>query len=241
VAVWVCLPTYDERENLAPLVDALAGVFAELEPGSRLLVIDDASPDGTGEEADRLASQHEFVDVLHRPRKEGLGPAYLAGFRKALAAGAEFVVEMDADFSHDPRDLPLLLAAMAEADVAVGSRYVEGGGIRNWGPTRRAISRAGSLYARGVLGIPIHDLTSGYKCFRRDVLERIDLARISSVGYAFQIETVYRAARAGFRIVEVPIVFTDRTRGGSKMSRRIVLEAAGKVPALRFRALTRRL
>ena len=241
MAVWVCLPTYEERENLEPLVRALVPIFAELESGSRVLVIDDASPDGTGEEAERLAAEHDFVEVLHRPRKEGLGPAYLAGFRVALAAGSEFVVEMDADFSHDPRDIPHLLAATAGADLAVGSRYVPGGGIRNWGPVRRSISRAGSLYARGLLGVPVRDLTSGFKCFRREVLEAIALDRISSVGYAFQIETVYRAVRAGFRVVEVPIVFADRTRGGSKMSRRIVLEAAAKVPALRIRAEVRRL
>jgi dolichol-phosphate mannosyltransferase len=234
VAVWVCLPTYDERENLGPLVRELVPVFADLEPGSRLLVIDDASPDGTGEAADRLAAEHEFVEVLHRPAKAGLGAAYLAGFRHALASGADYVAEMDADLSHAPGDLPLLLAAMAGADVAVGSRYVPGGGIRNWGRVRRGVSRAGSLYARGLLGIPVHDLTSGFKCFRRVVLETIGLDRISSIGYAFQIETVYRASRAGFRVVEVPIVFVDRTEGTSKMSRSIVLEAMLKVPLLRL-------
>ena len=241
MAVWVCLPTYNERDTLEPVVRALEPVFAELDSGSRLLVVDDASPDGTGDLADRLAAELEFVHVLHRERKGGLGPAYLAAFTEALAGGADLVVEMDADSSHDPRDLPALLEATARADVAIGSRYVTGGGVRNWGLVRRGISRAGSLYARSILGLPVRDLTSGFKCFRRTVLETIGLDEISSVGYAFQIETVYRAARAGFRIVEVPIVFVDRTQGGSKMTPRIVLEAVVRVPALRIEGLRRRL
>ena len=231
----VCLPTYDERENLERMLRALG------EHGVSVLVIDDSSPDGTGELADRLAEQLDYVEVLHRPRKEGLGPAYLAGFRHALAAGAELVLEMDCDFSHDPADVPRLLAAVQDADVAVGSRYVKGGSVHNWGLVRRFVSAGGSLYARVLLGVGIRDLTAGFKCYRRAVLETIDLDAISSLGYAFQIETTYRALRAGFRVVEVPIAFHDREHGGSKMSKGIVLEAMWKVPALRVRALTGRL
>ncbi|MFN2467396.1 MAG: polyprenol monophosphomannose synthase [Gaiellaceae bacterium] len=237
--VTVCLPTYNERENLEPMVLALGEVL----PGHelRILVIDDGSPDGTGELADRLAERHEFVGVLHRPRKEGLGPAYLAGFRRALAGDAELVLEMDCDFSHDPTDVPRLVAAAADADLVLGSRYVAGGRISNWGAIRRFVSSAGSLYARLLLGVPVRDLTGGFKCYRREVLETIDLAAISARGYAFQIETTYRALRAGFRVVEVPIAFVDREAGRSKMSRGIVLEAIWKVPALRAAALGRRL
>jgi dolichol-phosphate mannosyltransferase len=224
----VCLPTYNERENLEQMLHALG------EHDVRVLVIDDSSPDGTGELADRLAAELDYVDVLHRPRKEGLGPAYLAGFRAALAAGAELILEMDCDFSHDPKDVPRLIAATDEADLALGSRYVAGGEVANWGLLRRAISAGGSLYARRLLSVPTRDLTGGFKCYRREVLERIDLDAIRSKGYAFQIETTYRALRAGFRVVEVPIRFVDREAGGSKMSRAIVLEAIWKVPALRL-------
>ena len=234
----VCLPTYDERENLEPMIRALAEV---LEPDDRVLVIDDSSPDGTGEIADRLAAELDWVDVLHRPRKEGLGRAYLDGFRRALADGAELVLEMDCDFSHDPADVPRLIAAAADADLVLGSRYVEGGGTENWGVVRRAISRWGSLYAQVLLGLRVRDLTGGFKCYRRAVLETIDLDAIDSRGYAFQIETTYRTLRAGFRVVELPIRFTDRVVGGSKMSRSIVLEAVWKVPALRLAALRGRL
>ena len=238
----VCVPTYEESENLPRLVEELARVFAEHALDARLLVIDDNSPDGTGAVADALAREHPFVDVLHRARKQGLGPAYLAGFRAALAGGADVVLQMDADLSHDPADVPRLLAAIGHgADVAVGSRYVAGGAVRNWGPVRRAVSRFGSLYARLVLGVRVRDLTSGFKCYTREVLEAIETERIHSVGYAFQIETTYRALAAGFRVVEVPIVFLDRQRGGSKMSRRIVLEAAVRVPALRLAAARGRL
>ena len=230
----VCLPTYNERENLEPMLRALEAV---LERDDRVLVIDDNSPDGTGELADRLAAELGFVDVLHRPRKDGLGPAYLAGFRRALAAGAELIVEIDCDFSHDPADLPRLLAAAADADVVLGSRYVAGGGVENWGAVRRFISAGGSLYARLVLGVPVRDLTGGFKCFRRAVLEAIPLERVHSRGYAFQIELTYRARRQGFRVVEIPIRFVDRAVGGSKMSRAIVLEAIWKVPLLRLAAL----
>jgi dolichol-phosphate mannosyltransferase len=235
VRATVCLPTYNERENLAPMVRALG------RHGIRVLVIDDASPDGTGELADRLAAELDYVEVLHRPRKEGLGPAYLDGFRRALAGGAELILEMDCDFSHDPDDVPRLIAASDGADLVLGSRYVPGGAIGNWGLVRRAVSAGGSLYARLLLGVPIRDLTGGFKCYRREVLEAIDLDSVASRGYAFQIETTYRTLRAGFRVVEVPITFVDREVGGSKMSRSIVLEGIWKVPALRLSALRGRL
>ncbi len=230
----VCLPTYDERENLEPMLRALREVLG---PDDAVLVIDDNSPDGTGELADRLAAELDFVEVLHRQRKEGLGPAYLAGFRRALERDAELVVEMDCDFSHDPKDVPRLLAAAADADLVLGSRYVPGGGVENWGRVRRLISAGGSLYARVLLGVPVRDLTGGFKCIRRSVLEAIDLDAVHSKGYAFQIEVTYRALRRGFRVREVPIRFVDREVGGSKMSRAIVLEAIWKVPLLRFAAL----
>ena len=230
----VCLPTYNEKENLEPMIRALGEVLG---PSDRMLVVDDNSPDGTGEIADRLAAEHPFVDVLHRPRKEGLGPAYLAGFRRALEGDAELVLEMDCDFSHRPQDARRLIEAASAADLVLGSRYVPGGGVGNWGLGRRIISRGGSLYAQLLLGVPVRDLTGGFKCYRREVLERIDLDAIDSRGYAFQIETTYRALRAGFRVVEIPISFVDREVGGSKMSRSIVLEAIWKVPALRLAAL----
>jgi dolichol-phosphate mannosyltransferase len=241
VRLVVCLPTYNERENLAAMVRALGEVFASNALDGRVLVIDDRSPDGTGAEADRLAGELPFVSVLHRQRKEGLGPAYLAGFRRALAEGAELVAEMDCDFSHDPADLARLVAATERADIALGSRYVAGGGTQNWSLLRRAVSRSGSLYARLLLGIAVSDSTSGFKVYRRRVLETIALERISSRGYAFQIETVYRALQAGFTVAEVPIVFSDREEGGSKMGPEIVLEAVVRVPALRLAALRRRL
>jgi dolichol-phosphate mannosyltransferase len=232
----VCLPTYNERENLAGMIDAL-------EPhGVRVLVIDDNSPDGTGKLADRLAAEREWVSVLHRPRKEGLGPAYLAGFREVLAGGADYVLEMDCDFSHDPADVPRLIAACEDgAGLALGSRYVAGGGTEGWRTGRRIVSAGGSLYARTLLGAPVRDLTGGFKCFRREVLEAIDLDRVSAKGYAFQIELTYRALRKGFRVVEVPIRFRDRTHGRSKMSRAIFLEAVVRVPALRLAAWAKRL
>jgi dolichol-phosphate mannosyltransferase len=234
----VCLPTYNERENIEPMLRALGELLGE---DDGVLVIDDASPDGTGDIADRLVEELPFVRVLHREAKQGIGPAYLDGFRRALAEGAELVLEMDCDFSHDPHAVPQLIAASADADLVLGSRYVEGGGVRNWGLVRRAISRWGSLYAQILLGTSVRDLTGGFKCYRRAVLERIDLDAISALGYAFQIETTYRALRAGFRVVEVPIVFVDREVGGSKMSRAIVLEAIWRVPALRLAALRGRL
>ena len=232
----VCLPTYNERENLDRMVQALGAHDV------RVLVIDDNSPDGTGEIADRLAAALDWVDVLHRERKEGLGPAYIAGFRRALADGADIVMEMDCDFSHDPADVPRLLAAVADgADLALGSRYVPGGGVGNWGLVRRFISLGGNIYAMVFLQSRIRDLTGGFKCFRRRVLEAIPLAAIDSKGYAFQIETTYRVLRAGFRVVEVPIAFTDREHGTSKMNGAIVLEAVWKVPLIRLRALTGRM
>ena len=230
----VCLPTYNEKENLEPMIRALGEVLG---PGDRVLVVDDSSPDGTGEIADRLAAELPFVDVLHRPQKQGLGPAYLAGFRRALEGDAELVLEMDCDFSHRPEDTRRLIEAAADADLVLGSRYVRGGSVGNWGLGRRIISRGGSLYAQLLLGVSVRDLTGGFKCYRRKVLERIDLDAIDSRGYAFQIETTYRALRAGFHVREIPISFVDREVGGSKMSRSIVLEAIWKVPVLRLAAL----
>jgi dolichol-phosphate mannosyltransferase len=231
----VCLPTYNERENVERMVRALADHDVDV------VVIDDSSPDGTGEIADRLAAELDYVTVLHRPRKEGLGRAYVDGFRHVLAGDAELVLEMDCDFSHDPADVPRLIAAVeAGADLALGSRYVTGGGTGNWGLLRRVISRGASIYTR-VLLMPIHDATGGFKCFRRHVLESIDLDTIDAAGYVFQIETTYRTLRKGFRVVEVPILFVDRREGHSKMSRAIVLEAVWKVPALRLAALAGRL
>jgi dolichol-phosphate mannosyltransferase len=232
----VCLPTYNERENLEAMLRALEPL------GVAVLVIDDNSPDGTGELADRLAAELDFVSVLHRERKQGLGPAYLAGFRRVLAGDADYVLELDCDFSHDPADIPRLLAACeAGADLALGSRYVPGGGTANWGLARRIVSWGGSFYARVLLGVSIRDLTGGFKCFRRHVLESLDLDAIESKGYAFQIETTYRVLRKGFTIVEVPIRFVDRTEGESKMTRGIFLEAVRKVPLLRLAALAGRL
>jgi dolichol-phosphate mannosyltransferase len=241
VRIAICLPTYNERENVEAIVRALGRVFAEHDLDGRVLVIDDGSPDGTGEVADALAAELPWVEVLHRAEKAGLGPAYLAGFRRVLDEDAELVLEMDADFSHDPSDVPRLVGAAGGADLVIGSRYVRGGGVRNWGAVRRAISRGGCLYAQAILSLPVKDSTAGFKCYRRTVLETIDLDAVDSKGYAFQIETTYRALRAGFRIVEVPVVFTDREEGSSKMSRSIVLEAVAKVPALRLAAALRRL
>ena len=229
----VCLPTYNERANIEPMVLALQEV---LRPGDRVLVIDDSSPDGTGEIADRLAAELDFVDVLHRQHKEGLGPAYLAGFRLALQTDAELILEMDCDFSHSPQDVRRLIAAAEEgADLVLGSRYVRGGHVGNWGLLRRAISRSASLYTGLFLHMGVKDPTGGFKCFRRRVLEELDLDAITPRGYAFQIETTYRVKKAGFRVVEIPITFNDRTAGSSKMSKAIVLEAIWAVPLLRLR------
>jgi dolichol-phosphate mannosyltransferase len=230
--VWVVIPTYNEAPNVEGIIQA---ALEHLPPRRHVLVVDDASPDGTGEIADRLAGKREDVSVLHRQDKRGLGPAYVEGFRRALEEGADLVGQMDADFSHDPADLPRLLEAARDADLVIGSRYVEGGAVANWGPGRRAISRWGSVYARASLGIEISDLTGGFKVFRREVLEAIDLGSLAALGYAFQVETTFRAIKAGFRVVEVPITFRDRRVGQSKMTGAIVFEAAWRVPAMRFR------
>ena len=236
-AAWLVIPTYNEADNIGALVEAVMPVLARASPeGHRVLIVDDGSPDGTGRIADQLAARHDAAQVLHRPSKSGLGPAYLAGFSTALAGGAEFVLEMDADFSHDPADVGRLVEAARDgADLVLGSRYVAGGGVTDWGMMRRAVSRAGSLYARALLGLPLNDLTGGFKCFRRATLESIDLPSVRSQGYAFQIELTYRAARRGLHVVEVPIVFSERRVGTSKMSSRIALEAVWRVPQMRFR------
>ncbi|HTR74097.1 MAG TPA: polyprenol monophosphomannose synthase [Solirubrobacterales bacterium] len=228
---WLVLPTYNEAANIEPFV---AAARSSLPADAHILIVDDGSPDGTGERADRLAERHPNVGVLHRRRKEGLGPAYIAGFRRALASGAGLVLEMDSDFSHDPAYLPRLLDAAKRADLVIGSRYVPGGGVTDWGPVRRALSRGGSIYSRLVLGVGVHDLTGGFKCFRREVLEAIDLDAIEVRGYAFQVEMTYRAIQLGFKVVEVPIVFRDRRAGDSKMDGAIVAEAIFRLPGLRF-------
>ena len=231
----LCLPTYNERENLEQMVEALGGVLDTTV--DRVLVIDDGSPDGTGAIADRLAAELPWVSVLHREAKKGIGPAYVAGFRWALVEDAELVLEMDCDFSHDPADVPRLIAAAEDADLVLGSRYVPGGGTANWGLLRRIVSRGGCLYAQVLLGLGVRDLTGGFKCFRRVALEAIDLDELSAHGYAFQIETTYRVKRAGLRVQEVPITFVERRAGASKMTGSIVAEAMWRVPVLRVRAL----
>jgi dolichol-phosphate mannosyltransferase len=231
---WLILPTYNEAENVGPIVHAAR---AQLREGDRILIVDDNSPDGTGAIADELAKQTPGVEVLHRPDKQGLGRAYLAGFEHALAQDAELVLEMDADFSHNPQDLPRLIetAENGGADLVLGSRYVPGGSVTDWGLLRKLVSRGGSWYARMVLGVKVRDLTGGFKCFRRSVLEALDLNAVHADGYGFQIELTYRTIKAGFRVVEIPIVFRDRRVGESKMNARIALEAVWKVPALRRR------
>ena len=237
----ICLPTYNERANLEPLARQLGDVLTDAGLDFSLLVVDDSSPDGTGELADRLSGELPYLSVLHRGRKDGLGPAYVAGFRRALEDGAERIVQMDADFSHDPADVPRLVAATDQQDLALGSRYVRGGGTQNWGRGRQSISRFGSFYSRAILGVSVRDLTGGFKCWRREALASLPLDRIRTKGYAFQIETTYRAIEAGFTVVEVPIVFAERRSGGSKMSKGIVFEAMTTVPELRVRAALKRL
>jgi dolichol-phosphate mannosyltransferase len=227
---WIVVPTYNEAANLEPLIGAIRAAV----PEARVLVVDDGSPDGTGAIADALAAREPAVEVLHRPRKAGLGLAYVNGFAHALAAGAGFVIEMDADLSHDPRDVPQLLdRAAAGADLVLGSRYVPGGGVQDWDVLRRVISRAGCRYARTMLGVGIRDLTGGFKCFRAGTLTAIDFETVRSEGYAFQVELTFRALARGLRVEEVPITFRERTAGESKMSARIALEAMWLVPALR--------
>jgi dolichol-phosphate mannosyltransferase len=238
---WLVLPTYNEAENIGPIVDAVLPHLAEGGPDHRLLIVDDSSPDGTGAIADRLARENGAVEVLHRAAKEGLGRAYLHGFEHALAGGAERVMEMDADFSHDPADVPRLIEASEDADLVLGSRYVPGGGVSGWEWHRRLLSRGGCWYARTVLGVPVRDLTGGFKCFRRSVLDAIDFGGVRSDGYGFQIEMTYRVLRAGFRVKEIPIVFHERRAGTSKMDARIAAEAVWKVPALRARLRRRNL
>ena len=232
---WLILPTYNEAENIEPLVRAALPQLESTGLGHTVLIVDDNSPDGTGRIADRLAEESDRVRVLHRPRKQGLGRAYLAGFEVALADGADLILEMDSDFSHDPADLPRLIAATGAADLVLGSRYVPGGGVEDWGMLRRAVSKGGSAYARLLLGVPVRDLTGGFKCFHRRVLETIDLDGVHANGYGFQIELTYRAVQAGFTVTEVPIMFRERRVGRSKMTPRIALEAIWKVPALRLR------
>jgi dolichol-phosphate mannosyltransferase len=228
------MPTYNEAANVERIVHAVADRLEQVAPGDfRILIVDDSSPDGTGQIADGLAEELGTVEVLHRPGKAGLGSAYRAGFAHAMAGGAELLVEMDADFSHDPVYLPALISAADDADLVLGSRYVPGGGVRDWGLVRRMISRGGGIYARVILGVRVHDLTGGFKCIRREVLEAIELGTVRAEGYVFQIEVTYRAVLAGFRVTEVPIVFADRTEGSSKMSSRIALEAMWAVPAMR--------
>jgi dolichol-phosphate mannosyltransferase len=235
--VWVVIPTYNEAENVEAIVRATARELEGVVPGDhRILIVDDNSPDGTGEIADSLAQDLPGVEVLHRHGKTGLGQAYLAGFARALDGGAQFVCEMDADFSHHPTYLAHLLKAAEHADLVLGSRYVRGGAVENWGLLRRAVSYGGGIYARAVLGVGIHDLTGGFKCIRREVLEAIDMPSIRAEGYVFQIEVTYRAVLAGFRVREVPIIFRDRTAGTSKMSARIAAEAMWLVPRLRHSA-----
>lgn len=226
----IVIPTYNERENLPTLVEQLRASA----PDAHLLVVDDGSPDGTGQLADGFAATDPRVHVLHRTTKDGLGRAYIAGLTWGLEHGYDRLVQMDADLSHNPCDVPRLIAATESADIAIGSRYVKGGGTVNWGLFRRILSRGGGLYARTILGLPIQDLTGGFKCWRRAVLEAIDLPSVRSNGYSFQIEMTWRALRKGFKATEVPIVFTDRVDGVSKMSKRIVVEAVGMVWRLRF-------
>ena len=237
----IVLPTYNERENLPRVIEAIERQLPALPFAGDVLVVDDNSPDGTGDQAEELAARHDWIHVLHRAKKSGLGPAYLAGFDHALHNGYSHILEMDCDLSHPPEALPRMLGAAADADLVLGSRYVEGGAVAGWPLSRRVISRGGCLYACTILGVSVNDLTGGFKCFRRWVLESLDLADVHAGGYAFQIELTYRTLRLGGRVVEVPITFTDRTAGSSKMSRSIVAEAVWKVPALRLRSMSGRL
>jgi dolichol-phosphate mannosyltransferase len=233
----VCVPTYNERNNLPQILPAIL----LQDPRLAVLVIDDGSPDGTGELADRMAADEPRIHVLHRAAKEGLGRAYLAGFRWALDAGYDYVLEMDADFSHDPKFLPAFMDAVQDADLVIGSRYSQGVNVINWPMARLLLSLGANQYAKFVTGLRVDDLTGGFKCFRRTVLEAIDFSRVRSNGYAFQIEMSFRAWKKGFRIKEIPIVFTDRVEGQSKMSKKIVREAIWMVWSLRLRSMLGRL
>jgi dolichol-phosphate mannosyltransferase len=233
--VWICLPTYNEAENLERMIRALGQERAQHDLALTVLVVDDSSPDGTGDIADRLAQELDWVRVLHRTSKDGLGRAYLAGFQVALDGGADMVMEMDCDFSHDPQDVHRLVAAARDADLVIGSRNVPGGGVRGWPWYRNLISKGGSFYARTILGLRIRDMTAGFKLFRRPVLEALDLSGIEASGYMFQIELKYRTVKAGFAVHEVPVIFIDREFGESKMSSSIVLEAIWRVWKLKFR------
>jgi dolichol-phosphate mannosyltransferase len=239
--IWIVIPTYNEAENIGPIVRAVTDEMDAVAAGEyRVLVVDDNSADGTGELGDGLAEEFEQFEIMHRAAKDGLGRAYIAGFEYALANGAELVIEMDADFSHNPKSLAAMLSAAEEADIVLGSRYVPGGSVRNWGIVRKVISRGGSAYARVVLRVDVRDLTGGFKCIRRTVLETIDLTSLRADGYVFQIEVTYRAIQSGFKVREVPIVFVDRAAGSSKMSWKIAIEAMLLVPSLR-RGRTRQL
>jgi dolichol-phosphate mannosyltransferase len=241
--LWVVLPTYNEKENLPEIVPAIL----EQLPGCRLLVVDDSSPDGTGDLADGMAAENERVQVLHRPSKQGLGKAYIDGFERVLEAGAGRIVQMDADWSHHPKHLPTLVGLLRKSDVAdgfdlvIGSRYVKGGGVRNWGFVRKLISRGGSLFARTVLRLSPRDLTGAFKAWRRDTLAQLPWERLHSGGYVFSIETTFLAHKYGARITETPIIFVDRRLGASKMSRRIIVEALLVVMKLRWEELRGRL
>jgi dolichol-phosphate mannosyltransferase len=229
--VLIIIPTYNERGNLPSLCHR---IFQQL-PQATVLIVDDNSPDGTGALAEELRQADPRIQVLHRPGKQGLGTAYLAGFRHGLAQQFDYFFGMDADFSHDPKYLPQMLAtAQQGADVVIGSRYIEGGGTQNWGLWRQCVSRGGSLYARSILGVPIRDLTGGFKCFKRRVLETLDLDALHSEGYSFQIEMTYRSLKQGFVVKELPIIFVDRRVGQSKMSKAIFCEAVWMVWALRL-------
>jgi dolichol-phosphate mannosyltransferase len=234
-AVWVVLPTFEEAENVVPMLEALVKVLDRASLNGRVLVVDDSSPDGTAELVREVSRREPRVDVVVRPEKAGIGPAYRQGFAHALAGGADLIVQMDCDFSHDPAVVPQLVTAAQEADLVLGSRYVRGGGVTKWGALRRAISRGGCLYAKAMLGVSVNDLTGGFKCWRREVLDAIPLEQVSAAGYGFQIEMTYRTLRMGYSVVEVPITFSERSLGSSKMGSRIVFEAAVLVPGLRRR------
>jgi dolichol-phosphate mannosyltransferase len=235
--VLVVVPTYDERDNLEWIVGRLRAAV----PSVDVLVVDDSSPDGTGEVADRLAALDSQVSVLHRSEKAGLGAAYLDGFRVALERGYDVVGEMDADGSHQPEQLPLLLAALEDADLVIGSRWVAGGSVVNWPLSRKVLSVGGNLYARLLLGIPLRDVTAGYRLFRRSTLERIDLATVQSAGYIFQTDLAFRTLRAGLRVVEVPIEFVERVRGESKMSRDVAVESLRRITSWGLRERRRQI